>query len=70
MKAFRAAAAHAAAVHSRTSWVTTWGLEHDRYQVHHHEGGVSSHPAYGYVKPAGIRAGGRAVQSLDDDHGL
>ena len=25
------------------------GLHHDRYQVHHYEGGVSPHPAYGYV---------------------
>ena len=25
------------------------GLRHDRYQVHHNEAGVRSHPAYGYV---------------------
>ena len=39
------------------------GLEHDRYQVHHHEGGLSSHPAYGYVnqrafEPAAAQSSG------------
>ena len=35
------------------------GLEHDRYQVHHREGGVSAHPAYGYVNQRGVTAGAR-----------
>ena len=33
------------------------GLSHDRYQVHHHEGGVRSHPAYGYVNQRGFAEG-------------
>ncbi len=33
------------------------GLWHDRYQVHHHEGGVSPHPAYGYVNQRAVEAG-------------
>ena len=33
------------------------GLRHDRYQAHHREGGARSHPAYGYVNPAGAAAG-------------
>ena len=35
------------------------GLKHDRYQVHHREGGVSPHPASGYVNQRGAAAGGR-----------
>ncbi len=34
------------------------GLAHDRYQVHHGEGGVSAHPAYGYVNQRAFEAGG------------
>ena len=33
------------------------GLSHDRYEVHHHEGGVSPHPAYGYVNQRAVEAG-------------
>ena len=33
------------------------GLHHDRYQVHHHEGGVGGHPAYGYVNQRAFDAG-------------
>ena len=33
------------------------GLWHDRYQVHHHEGGASPHPAYGYVNQRTLAAG-------------
>ena len=33
------------------------GLQHDRYQVHHNEGGVSTHPAYGYVNQRGLEPG-------------
>ena len=33
------------------------GLEHDRYRVHHHEGGTSGHPAYGYVNQRAFEAG-------------
>ena len=33
------------------------GLWHDRYQVHHNEGGVSPHPAYGYVNQRAVEAG-------------
>ncbi len=33
------------------------GLLHDRYQVHHDEGGVSAHPAYGYVHQRTFDAG-------------
>ena len=33
------------------------GLQHDRYQVHHHQGGVSAHPAYGYVNQGALAAG-------------
>ena len=33
------------------------GLRHDRYQVHHNEGGVSPHPAYGYVNQRAVEAG-------------
>ena len=34
------------------------GISHDRYQVHHGEGGVSVHPAYGYVNQRAFEAGG------------
>ncbi len=33
------------------------GLRHDRYQVHHNQGGARSHPAYGYVNPRALDAG-------------
>ena len=33
------------------------GLRHDRYQVHQWEGGLSPHPAYGYVNQRGLKAG-------------
>ena len=33
------------------------GLWHDRYQVHRRNGGVSPHPAYGYVNQPGLAAG-------------
>ena len=33
------------------------GLRHDRYQAHHHEGGVSLDPAYGYVNQQGFVPG-------------
>ena len=33
------------------------GLSHDRYEVHHHGGGVSPHPAYGYVNQRAVEAG-------------
>ena len=33
------------------------GLRHDRYQVHHNQGGTRSHPAYGYVNPRALDAG-------------
>ena len=33
------------------------GLRHDRYQTHHHVGGVSPHPAYGYVNQRALEAG-------------
>ena len=33
------------------------GLWHDRYTQHHREGGVSSHPAYGYVNQRGLASG-------------
>ena len=33
------------------------GLWHDRYQVHHNEGGARSHPAYGYVNQPALVAG-------------
>ena len=36
-------------------------LLHDRYQAHHHEGGVSPHPAYGYVNQLAL--GGGATRS-------
>ena len=32
-------------------------LLHDRYRVHHHERGVGSHPAYGYVNERTVVAG-------------
>ena len=35
------------------------GLQHDRYQVHHREDGLSAHPAYGYVNQRGVTAGAR-----------
>ena len=35
------------------------GLYHDRYQVHHYEGGVSAHPAYGYVNQRMFEPGAR-----------
>ena len=34
------------------------GLEHHRYQVHHWEGGVSAHPAYGYANLRAIETSG------------
>ncbi len=34
------------------------GLSHDRYQVHHGEGGAFAHPAYGYVNQRAFEAGG------------
>ena len=33
------------------------GLLHDRYQAHHNEGELSSHPAYGYVNQRGLEKG-------------
>ena len=33
------------------------GLSHDRYRVHHNEGGARPHPAYGYVNPPALGAG-------------
>ena len=33
------------------------GLRHDRYQVHHNEGGATSDPAYGYVNSQALAAG-------------
>ena len=33
------------------------GLLHDRYQVHHNEGGARVHPAYGYVNQRAFEAG-------------
>ena len=33
------------------------GLRHDRYQVHHNEGGARPHPAFGYANPRGSEAG-------------
>ena len=33
------------------------GLRHDRYQVHHYEGQVRSHPAYGYVNQRAFETG-------------
>ena len=33
------------------------GLRHDRHQVHHNQGGVRSHPAYGYVNQRALDAG-------------
>ena len=33
------------------------GLRHDRYQVHHREGGARSNPAYGYVNASGTASG-------------
>ena len=33
------------------------GLRHDRYQVDYNEGGVSAHPAYGYVNAGALSAG-------------
>ena len=33
------------------------GLQHDRYQVHHREGGARWHPAYGYVNPRAFDTG-------------
>ena len=33
------------------------GLSHERYQVHHHEGGVRPHPAYGYVNQRAFEPG-------------
>ena len=37
------------------------GLWHDRYRVHHHESGVLSHPAYGYVNQRALEAGAAAA---------
>ncbi len=39
------------------------GLRHDRYVVHHHEGGVSPDPAYGYVNQQTFVAGSGATRS-------
>ena len=36
------------------------GLRHDRYVVLHYEGGVSPHPAYGYMNQQASAAGGRS----------
>ena len=33
------------------------GLRHDRYRVHHHEGGARPHPAHGYANPRVSEAG-------------
>ncbi len=33
------------------------GLQHERYQVHHDEGGVKPHPAYGYVNQRAFEPG-------------
>ena len=33
------------------------GLHHDRYQVHHNEGGARPHPAHGYANPRVSEAG-------------
>ena len=33
------------------------GLSHDRYEVHHNEGGVSPHPAYGYMNQQALTTG-------------
>ena len=52
-----ASSASAGGVVSRTSWDTTWGLDHDRHQAHHYEGGVSEHPAYGYVNQHAFEPG-------------
>ena len=38
------------------------GLQHDRYQVHHYEGGLRQYPAYGYVNQ-GAFAGGATRSS-------
>ena len=38
------------------------GLLHDRYQHHHYGGGVSPHPAYGYVNQQAFVAGGRGAR--------
>ena len=38
------------------------GLQHDRYQVHHHQWGVSAHPAYGYVNQGALAAGATPPQ--------
>ncbi|MCY4599634.1 MAG: M12 family metallo-peptidase [Acidobacteria bacterium] len=36
------------------------GLQHERYQVHHHQGGVSPHPGYGYVNQRAFEPGAAA----------
>ena len=36
------------------------GLQHERYQVHHHQGGVSPHPGYGYVNQRAFETGASA----------
>ena len=36
------------------------GLRHERYQVHHHQGGVGPHPAYGYVNERAFEPGAAA----------
>ena len=33
------------------------GLSHDRYEVHHNAGGVSPHPAYGYMNQQALTTG-------------
>ena len=36
------------------------GLQHDRYQIRHHEGGVRAHPGYGYVNQRALATEGVA----------
>ena len=36
------------------------GLRHERYQVHHHQGGAGPHPAFGYVNPRAFEPGAPA----------
>ena len=39
------------------------GLLHDRYEVHHYEGGTGRHPAYGYVNQPAVVPGAVVVRS-------